>query len=329
MDYFVERAIHALESEGPRLDANEAAFLERELTQLRATVFKEVVPDLKALRFLPIASDIAASAETFAYKVYKEIGEAKIGGNDTDDAPNIDISATEVTGKVFPVKDSYKWGLNEVREAIRLRIPLSTFRATAAKNAIDRGIDKMLAYGNTGAAGETNLVTMGLLNNTFVEGAAGARIKSLTDWTSATAVATILGEMNDMVEQLITDSSEAFAPDRMILPVDKFMVISQKRVGVENDKTILRSFLENNPYIKDVAPWYRCNGAFQSKGTAPTNGRAVVYRAQKDMLEGVVPLFFEQLPPQARNYAMVVNCQGRCGGVEVYQPSSMLYGDFA
>ena len=87
--------------------------------------------------------------------------------------------------------------------------------------------------------------------------------------------------------------------------------------------TILRSFLANNPYIRNIDQWYRLDGA----GAGGKN-RGIVYKRDPMVLEGVVPLDFEQLPPQARNLEFVVPCQARCGGVKIYQPSAMRYVDF-
>src|SRR5690606_8774284 len=113
-DIFVQRAVELLLHNDVHLDANETSMLERELTQLRTTTYTEGVAPSLARTFLPQATDIAQSAERYAYKVYKLTGSAKVGGNDTDDAPLVDVAAHEVTGKVYPVRDAFKYALNEI-----------------------------------------------------------------------------------------------------------------------------------------------------------------------------------------------------------------------
>lgn len=323
-DLFFNKAVQLIEEHANvRLDSNETAFLERELTQLRARAFQVEYPDLLARRFLPMASDIASSAERYAYKVWDSSGKAKVGANDSDDAPRIDVSAKELTGKVYPVIASYGWGLNEMREAIRTGTPLNEQRVIAARDAIERGVDHMLAFGDTGAAGETNLVTTGLVNNGDVAGNGNARVASLANWTMATDADDILEDLYGLVSTIVTESKQRFIPDAILLPVDRYSILAQKKVGVDNDTTILRSFLANNPFIQSVDQWYRLD----DQGTNG-KGRVVVYRRDPMVLEGVVPQEFEQLPPQARNYEFVVPCHARCGGVKVYQPLAALYGDF-
>jgi hypothetical protein len=322
-DLFFNQAIRVLEAADVRLDANETAFLERELTQLRTRVFEVQYPDLLARRFVPLATDIASSAERYAYKVWDKTGKAKVIANDIDDAPRIDVSATEVTGRVYPVGASYGWGLNEIREAVRTGTPLNQQRAVAARNAIELGVDQMLAEGYTTQPGETNLITKGLVNNAAVEGAAFANVTSLTNWTMATDPDDILAELYGMIAGIVTDSKQVFRPNTVLMGTNRYNIIAQKKVGVDNDTTILRSFLANNPYIQSVDQWYRLDGAGEN-----STGRIIVYQRDPMVLEGVVPQEFEQLPPQARNFEFVVNCHARCGGVKIYQPSAVKYGDF-
>lgn len=214
--------------------------------------------------------------------------------------------------------------MNELREAIRTKTPLSEQKSKNARYAIDLGIDEMLAFGYTSQPGETNLVTTGLLNNAAVEGAASANVVSLTNFTAATDPDDILAALNSLVTPIVTASKQTFMPDTMLLDTVHYNVIATTKVGVDNDQTILRSFLANNPYIKSVEQWFRCDGI-----GANSTGRALCYKKSADILEAVIPQEFEQLPPQARNFEFVVNCHARCGGVKVHQPLAMRYGDFA
>src|SRR4051812_27241906 len=107
---------------GYRTDASETVFLERELTQLRAKLFKVDYPQLVGRTFAPLATDIAPSATTYAYKVMDRIGRARISSDGSGDAPRIDLTAQEITGKVRVITDSYGWTKTELREAARLQM---------------------------------------------------------------------------------------------------------------------------------------------------------------------------------------------------------------
>jgi hypothetical protein len=321
-DNFIRRALAAIdESSNERLDSNETMFLERELTQLRAKTYDVEYAPLIGRQLVPIANDIAPSADKYAYKVYDRSGKAKVIANASDDPPNIEATAKEVTGKVYTVGDSYKWSIMELREAARTRTPLSEKKAAAARDAIEVAIDEMLFEGVPADVFQTNLVTTGLFNNADV---VSQTVASLTDWVDGTSVDTILGEINGMFTSVFAGSRQRWAADTLVLPSDRYAFIAQRKLGTNNDTTVLKFFLANNPFVKAVLPWHRLD-TYGTNG----NGRALVFRKDPIVLEGVVPQEFEQLPPQARNFEFVVPCQARCGGVMVYQPSAMKYGDFA
>lgn len=316
-DIFVRRALAILENGGERFDANETAFLERELTAMRAKALDVLYPDNLGRRFVPQATDIPATANTYAYKIYDHTGVAKVTANDTDDAPRVDVSAREVTGGVYNVIDSYGWGLNEIAEAVRVGIPLTEKKAVAARNVIENGVDLMIYQGRTDEPGETNLVTTGLVNN-----AAVASPTALTHWTMLTDPDTVYNEMSDMVTSVIVASKQRFRPNAILMGTDRHRIISTLRMGVDTTTTVLQAFMTNNPGIT-VDAWWRLDLAGGNAG-----GRMIVYQKDPMILESVVPMEFTQIPPQAKGFNFIVNCKARCGGVKVYYPSAIRYGDF-
>jgi hypothetical protein len=166
-------------------------------------------------------------------------------------------------------------------------------------------------WGVTGIANNADVVAQGI-------------ISPVNDpWTMSTDPALILADLNTIVGAVVTGSNQRWIPDTLLFAPREFDIIAQKPVGIDNQVTILRSFLANNPYIRNVDQWYRLTGA----GAGGTN-RAICYLRSPDVLEGVMPMDFEQLAPQARNLEFVVPCQGRVGGVKVYQPAAMRYADF-
>src|SRR4051812_3514765 len=85
------------------MDANETAFVEREVTQIRSKLFEVVYAELKANQLVPIATDISPDVQQYVYFVLDMVGEAKVIANGSDDLPRIDISKTERPGIVRTV----------------------------------------------------------------------------------------------------------------------------------------------------------------------------------------------------------------------------------
>lgn len=302
-DSFVVRAMKVLEEEGAynRADANETAMVERQMVQLRKREFDVKYASSMARSFLPKATDIASSASVFSYLVNDKTGKAIIGGNGADDAPQVEVSTTEVLGSVLPVRSAYGYEINEIREATRVGVPLSARRQTAARDTIEKTIDNMLFDG----AGQANIVGVSNL--------AGVNDVTVTMWTDATPVATIVGDLNALVNAVAEQSLQEFSATRILLPLEQFNVVNTKFVGVDNTMTVLKAFLANHPGLS-IQPWHRLSGQF------------ICGQFDATVLEAIIPQEFEQIAPQARNMKFIVNCQARCGGVALYQPLGMVYG---
>lgn len=310
-------------------DANETVFLERELTQLRSKLFEVLYPEPVARLFVPKANDIAASAETYAFKVYRPTGVAELISYKTGQIPRVDLTADEVTGKVRPIAAAYGWDLNELREAARLGLQLTEVKARTARNAVERAIDEVLFGGTLAdASGNSTAVGMnGLANNPYVI-ANPEGILTGSFWFAATPPDpdVILKNMTDLVIAVSNNSSNVFMADTLLLPLKNYNYVQQTPWSALTGESILTIFKKNNPQIKMVAPWFKLDTAGTTYGTCP---RAIAYQKDPMVLEGVIPQEFEQLPPEVRDMQFVINCHARCGGVKVYQPLGMAYMDFA
>jgi hypothetical protein len=301
-----------------RFDADETAFLERMLTQLRSKVFEVQYKDNVARQLIPIATDIAPSAETYTFPILDQHGNVKIIASGAQDIPRIDVTLTEETGKVYTIAGEYGFLLNELKEAARLGVPLPQWKTRASRRAIEDGIDEMFFKGNL--VGSTTPLT-GLVNNAAVE--ALGIYGSLTHWVAATAGETIAQEMHSFVNTIPIATGQKFRPNTLALPPSRYNVAAQARVG-DTSETALSFFLRTSPYISNVVAWHKLEDA-----GATTLDRAVAYMRDPEVLEGVLPEDYMQMAPQLRGLEMVTICTARVGGVKVYQPSAIKYGDFA
>jgi hypothetical protein len=321
----VQRAIRSClkvfeaSNQSNRFDANDTAWTERQATQVRSKLFEVKYTDLKAMELIPLATDIAAEPGPYVYNVLDMVGEAKVIASGSDDLPRVDISMSERNGKVMAVGASYGWDVFEIRKAARLGLPLTEHKARTARLAIARQVDKMLASGTTDS--QTGLGLEGLINNADV---AALGIGVMDHWVLGTTTATqMIGEVNALVNTIVSATSEAWIPDTVVLPTNRYTIFASAPYGTDSDSTALTWFLKNNPYIKNVTSWSRLTGA-----GASSKDRMIVYKRSPDVLEGVVPLIFDQEAPQPRNLEMVTPCYAFCGGVKVYHPEAMRYADF-
>ena len=312
-------------------DANETLFLERELTQLRAKMFEVQFPPSLARTFAPKATDIASSADTYSFKVYKPVGAAKLIAYKSGDIPRVDVVASEVLGKVRPIGAAYGWDINELREAARLGLQLSEVKARAARDFVERGVDECLAFGSLKDEGGLypDVGMNGLVNNALVT---NLGLLSGHIWVDANEVvpvtptdpALILRDLANMVSVISNVSKDVFKPDTILLPTGHYEYIRQAVFSALTGESILTVFQRNNPQITTIAPWYKLNTA--GAGGLP---RGISYQKDPMILESVIPQEFEVMPPEMHGFEFINNCHARCGGVKIYQPLAMRYTDFA
>ncbi len=315
------QAAYASGNSSLRFDANETAFLERELTQLRTKIYEVQYADNLAITFVPLATDIDPDAKTYSTPVLDRVGQAKVIGNAVTDIPRVDVKKDEILGIVQTVGVSYGFDIFELRTAARLGLSLEMWKAQAARAAIDEGIDMMLAFGQTDAQQFTLGVT-GLLNNSLV----AVDTSSFQPWVAGTTTAAqMLSMMNKppSAMNVTVKNKSALLPDTLLMPPAYYDLASTTQVSTGSDLTVLEYFKRNSPYIKNVVQWNRLSLA-NAAGNGP---RLAYYRRSPLVLEGVVPRQFEQLPPQAKGLEVVTDCLGRAGGVKVYHPEAISYVD--
>lgn len=309
-DAYVSIISSLLVSAGERMDANETATFARQLEDIDARLFRVEYPTLKGTLLVPVKSDINVGAEEYTYRVMDYAGQSKVIGNYADDLPRVDVQGFEVTSKLFGHGDSYGYSIADLRRSRMTGLGLETERAMAARSVIARKNDSIIATGES-SAGVT-----GLLNNAYVSLVTPAT----GTWSSATAEQ-IADDLFKMERAIITDSKGIEMPDTVVLPPSLFALAATKRLP-NTTTTALEFFLAKALGVKNVEQWYPLETAGAS--SVP---RICMFTRSPDKLEALLPLEFNQLPPQARNLAFVINCEARCGGVAIRFPGSVRYMD--
>lgn len=295
-----------------RMDVNESAHLAQELEHVKTRTFDIKRPVSKARMFVPTSSEADTGADTITYFQWDWRGMAQIIANYADDLPSVDAFKTKFTAPVVGVGDSYSWSIQDIRRAAMARSQLDVRRAVAARMGVERRVDEIAAFG------EADTGITGFLNNANIPLTAPVT----GTWTTATP-AQITEDLNTGAQAIVNATLETETPDTCLLDTASFGIIAQTPIAVDNQTTILQSWLANNPYIRNVDQWTKLSLA-DAAGTGP---RLVFYRRSPDILTLEIPQEFEQFPPQERNLAFVVNTHARIGGVLVYYPLAITYMD--
>jgi hypothetical protein len=300
--------------DGQRFDANETAFLTRQIEVVRNTVYEVRYPNLLARSFLPTATDIPSWASHVVQVILDSAGQAKVISNAADDIPRVDTVQSEESFKVVSLSDAWGYSLMDLRQAVATGQPLNDRRARMARRAIETAVDEILATGKLTTYGQPSLGLVGFLNSASVP-----IVTSSYDWDTATADE-ILADLDALVVAPSQATYQLYETNTLLLPPKRYDQFVSKRIP-DTNMTVLKFFLETHPGVS-VQKWYRLNGA-----GASSKDRCVAYHKSPEVVEAVVPLEFEQLAPQIKNLQTEVICHARCGGIQLHQPKGIAYMD--
>lgn len=298
-----------------RLDAGETAALAKQLEFVYARTYDVKYAELKARRFIPIDTSVDPAAEFFTYRQWNMFGMAKLIANYADDLPRVDALAKEFPAPIKSLGASYGYSIQDMRRSARAGSQLETRRATAARRAHEQAFDEIMAFGNANAG------ILGFLNHPNVPIPSAVTGQWVTN--NATPLQ-MIEDLNVLVNSIVLATLETFTPDTLLLDNAAFTRINTMPMSTtgDSDRTVLRFFLENNPYIRNVDQWVRLNTAGAGGVT-----RAVAYLRSEEVLAGVEPQPFEQFPPQWRNLEAVIPTHSRIGGVRIQYPLAVAYMD--
>lgn len=300
-----------------RLDADESIFFKRELEHIKAKSYDVEYPELKARSLIPVSNEAGPGAESITYEQYDHVGTAKLLASYAEDLPRADVKGKEFTSPVRGAADSYGYSIQEIRAAKLAGKPLTQRRADAAKRALME-LDNRIAF-----FGDTKSGLKGFFNHpnvpvfTLTADGTGATVT----WSTKTSTQ-IVRDLNDFTNSVVEQTNGVEIPDSLLLPLVSYNKIKNLAFGDNADRTVLKYFLENNEYVKQVI-WVN---ELATAGVGSTK-RMVVYAKNPDKVTLEIPQDFEQFEPELNGLTYEVACHMRLGGVIFYKPLSAAYAD--
>lgn len=300
-----------------KLDSDESIFFGRELEKVKSKTYDILFPEYKALSLIPLGEEVDPGAETIRWESYEDVGIAQILASYADDVPRADVKGREVRSPVKPLASSYGYNLQEIRAAKMAGKPLVQRKANAAKRAIDYK-QNLIAFTGDAATG-----LQGLLNNPNIQEytvpADGTGSSKLWSTKSADLM---LRDMNGICNQIFTVTKGVHSATTLLLPLAQYTLAATTMMGTAALETVLSFFLKTQPFCKEVTWLNELKGA-----GATSTDRMLAYMKSPDVLTLEIPQPFEQLPVQEEGFEFITYCHQRTGGVLIYYPLAVCFGD--
>ena len=290
-----------------RLDAAENAFFARELEYIIPELFEVTYSRINSRMIFPIDRGAGPAAETITYRQFDKTGLAKVISDYASDIPLVNVEGVEFTGRIRSIAIGAKWSIQEIRASAMAGRPLDRQQAEAAREAMLREENRIAFFGDAAYG------LVGLFTDTNVP-----RVAAPGGVWSGKTSAQILADMHNCANAIVENTGDIEVPNTLLLPTEQFNFIASTNAGTGTDTTILRYFLNNNPYITEVMNVRELDGA----GTGGVDVM-VAYDRNVSKLRMNIPLDIEQLAPQEDGLCVKVPYHMRVGGVTIHKPLSL------
>lgn len=313
---------------GMNLDANEVALLDRQLRFVEAKIYSVEYPELRHTRYIPQDTSTPVGADSIAYRVIDQIQDTELISDYATDLPNVDVILSEVQMPIKGYGNSYKYSLRDLQKASFSGQQIDTMRAQASRDSIERKLDSVATFG------ESSVGIKGFVNNDGVEILTAATVDTDTTWveksvgdaSAGSGSVGIIADLSTMRNRIITETNQLYRADTLLLSQTLFELVNTLPFSVAggSDRTILEWFRTNNPEIM-IEGWHQLDNA----NAAGTGSRMVAYKRDPNVLVEKAVMPYQQLPPQAKSLAFIINAWTLTGGTHIYRPKAVVYMDGA
>ena len=125
-----------------------------------------------------------------------------------------------------------------------------------------------------------------------------------------------------MVNAIMVPTNGVESPNTLLLPLKQYNDVAGRRMTDGNDTTVLTYILTQNPYI-DTIEWIT---ELKEAGASSTD-RMMAYERDEDILTLELPQIYEVFGPVQKGLEFEFIAHARTGGVRIYYPAAVAYGD--
>lgn len=297
-------------------DASGTLFSARALEYIEAEVYRVEYADYKARKVFPVEYKGGEHTEVYTYRVSDRIGEAsRVNSAGDTDIPYVGLTGSEFRNPVGRYGAKYKYSTIELAKAQESNIRLDADSAMAARDAVERKIDKVAWFGDA----DINLT--GFLNNPLIpKGNVPNGAGGFPEFSKKTPLE-ILRDIIEILNYSNNQSNGIEQADTLLMPIDQYNYLVQP-LQAGSDTSILTWIIKNVPHLKtedDIVPVAALKGA-------GTGGSDVMIAYKKDArkLSMIITYDIKILPPQLHEMSWNTLMHAGTASVIVKYPKSVV-----
>lgn len=304
------------------LDVAETAYFKRQIEYVKTKTYDKKYRNLHAMMLIPVNTSVASGTKYIVWYSYSKAGLAKIISDYANDFSRVDVYAEENEVKVHHIGIAYGYNIPELRRAAVAGDALDTKRAMVARRAIDEKIDQIAWFGDREYKLQGFFNYPGISEYVVPQGADGS-----TKWASKTPDE-INADLVGICNMISVPTNGREMPDTILLPRKLYNHLKTTRMGGASDTTIYKFFMDNNKSDDDMTPNVMLMPLDELNNyPSKTVNRFYAYRRDMDSLTLEIPQMFEMTEPEKKGLSWEIPCYAETGGIIVYYPASIAFGE--
>ena len=321
----------------PRLDGvNDglSVFFQRQLEYIESELRFVEYGELKSWKHMPIESR-GGDNLYYTYRLYDKVGKWKIGAQENDDVPSIDINGAELQTPIRPLMGGFKYNVQELLAGQQARsnypnapsVMIEQQKANATMVAYQQIIDDICWKANPADQNYAGLT--GFFYNTNIPTVASAvgGTSGKTTWFNGSGTPQktfdeVIIDLNNLINSVRINTLDVHAVDTLLMPIKHFTYLANTptNFGGFMGLTILKFFLMNHPEITSVDTLVPATNVAAGGSIATATDLIVAYKKNPDILKLEIPRTFTMLPIQERGFNYIVPCWATTAGLIVRRP---------
>lgn len=235
-----------------RLDAATLGLFEHMLRDIETDIDRE---EIAAQPFAdgsicPLDIQNKPWARTVVWRRVSRVGQFRLVRSYPTDIPMVNVLSEEFQVRVHAWAGGYWFSDDDIEAAVRGEIDVEREDIDAVVETANQTMNDLIAFGDK----KTKLPG-------FVNHPDALYSFSPYRFDSSSTSNQILAVLNDAVTSVVELTLQIEKPDTLIIPVRQYHYLVNARLDNTLETTILKHFLDTNPYIKDIQPLNELKGA--------------------------------------------------------------------
>ena len=239
------------------------------------------------------------------FTVLTPVGQARVIAPGATDLPRLDLQAKQVARSMPPIAGEFSFSRAELNAAATRGIPLPTYKATAAKASILKGIDDLFFNGDAARGIPSLLDQVPTVASVAADGTG-----SSAEWGKKKA-AQILRDIIAIAASVRRNTEGQYECNRIVM-ADGVYTAAGSALFDGSGKSALRAFAAQFPGVT-VEPSYRLPA-----------GTLVAMHNSPATIGVALPVLFEVLEEQPQGLNVNVPVYGSCGGSVVLNQAAIV-----